>query len=240
MSEKKPGIMLPTASDDAPLRNFLILLLLIPIAPLLMVYSIVTGRLQNPFIVGACLTMILIFGTYYVAQKHFTSKPTRKEKIFSLVEEIELQERHNLRKKISTIRKSIGVQGFPKQLKPMFDIEQDMLTINYYYHLRQAGYLGSNAEGAVYVLQNALYSSRKDLAKAAWDCLTLINTPEAITAKEIFLRDYQKIQQASKQNLVEEDKRQKFYQKYKEKERTQVDDIKDSLKDKFLNFKNNW
>ncbi len=233
MSEKKPGIMLPTASDDAPLRNFLILLLLIPIAPLLMIYSLVTGRLQNPFIVGACLTMLLIFGTYYVYNNHLKAKPTRKEKIFSLVEEIDLQERKALRQKTSTIRKSIGVVGFPKELRPILDVEQDMLTINYYYHLREAGYLGGKGEGAVYVLQNALYSARKDLAKAAWDCLTLINTPEAITAKEIFIRDFDKIKHTASQEMLEEDKRRKFYQKYKEQERTKIDDVKD----KFLNLK---
>ncbi len=232
MPDKKPHIMLPTASEDAPVRNFLILLLLIPAAPFLLLYSIITGRLQNPFIVGACLTLLLCFGGYYTYSKYFVPKPTRKDQILSLVQEVKISDKKELRKKFSTLRKSIGAENLPKQLAPLLDVEQDMLTINYYYFLIEANYIGKNAEGAVYVLQNTLYSSNEQLARAAWDSLSLINTPEANRAKEIFANDVEEINKKA----AEQQKKTEFKQKYIERKRNWSDDLKDS----FRNFKNEW
>ncbi len=232
MTEKKKEIMLPTATEEKPVRNFLILIALIPVSPFIMIYSIVTGKLQNPFIVGACLTMILGAGGYYLYDRFTEYTPTKQEKVLQLFEELNEKEKKELMKKTSTLRKSIDVEKLPKQLTPIFDVEQDLLSINYYYFLLQTGYMGENAEGSVYVLQNALRSSSKNLAKAAWEALSLINTKEAQEIKDTYAKE---VEEASKQKQ-QVTKEQTFNKKYYYKDPTWSQSIRNDLlklKDKF-------
>ncbi len=226
MTEEKKEIMLPTASDDKPVRNFLILLALIPIAPLIMLYSIITGKLQNPFIVGACLTMLMGAGGYYAYERYTEYKPTKQEKILKLFEELNDKEKKELMRKTSTLRESVGVEKLPKQLVPLLDVKQDLLSINYYYFLIQTGYMGENAEGAIYVLQNALYSPSKKLAEAAWQCLSLINTKEAQEIKDAFAKE---VEEANKQKQQLK-KEQKFNTKYYNKPPTFFEQVGDRFK----------
>jgi len=210
---KKKEIKIPAVEEsNHPVRNFLVLLMLIPLAPLILIYSIVTGRLQNPFITGACLTMILAFGGYYTYNKYFTTntKITVKEKLSPFTDELTSEERENLKKQISTLRKEIGGDKLPKSLEPMLDIKMNMININYFYFLVNSGHMGSDGNGAVHILQNALYSGNYNIMKAAWESLYYINTEDSKRIMAIFTDDVERAKAKRKQKLAEEVKNKKL------------------------------
>jgi hypothetical protein len=240
---KKEEVKIPAVEESKnPVRNFALLLLLVPLAPLILIYSLITGRLQNPFIVGACLTMMIVFGGYYAFTKYVKPpQDLRKARLNKMVDELSDEDRQRLKSEFSTLRKEIGAESLPKQLSPMLDIPMNMLNINYFYFLINSDHMGANAEGAVYILKNALYSGNKKIMEAAWKSLNLIGTDEATATMLEF------------KNLVAKVKEKKKLKKQNAQANPQIDDWKkqprlksdtELKKDEFngfiRNFKNNF
>jgi hypothetical protein len=163
-------------TEEEPIKNLFFLLLMIPAAPFIFLYSIFTGKPQNPIIIGG-FAVVLVMGViiYFV----FSDSKEHNEKLIlinSMVDELSPEYKDNLKNEFSTLREEFKDGTLPSQLEPMMDIKQDMITINYYHYLYNAGYLGQNAEGAAEVLRNSLYSEQPKLIEAAWKSLALINT----------------------------------------------------------------
>lgn len=228
---KKEGVKIPAVEEsNTPVKNFLFLLLLVPIAPLILAYSLITGRLQNPFIVGACLALMIGIGGYYSFNKYFGTAPVnlRKEKLSKMTDELSSEDRETLRKEFSTLRESIGAEKLPSQLEPMLDIKMNMLNINYFYFLLNTGHIGKNAEGTIYILQNALYSGDYKVTSAAWKSLHLINTPSSKQIIDEFLADLEKTS-AKKSKKKKKGMLSKDYRRREDSELFK-DDINNSLK----------
>jgi hypothetical protein len=240
---KKKEIKLPAIEESKhPLRNFLVLLFLIPLAPIILLFSIITGRLQNPFITGACLTMIIAFGGYYAYNKYFNIKAqTINEKLAPISDELTGEERSNLKNEVSTLRKEIGEDKLPKSLKPMLDINLNMITINYFYFLVNSGHIGADGNGAVYILQNGLYSGNYKIMKAAWESLYYVNSDDSKRVMAIFTEDVAKVKakQAKNKEQVAEQLKNKKLEEYKPSmpPKDDIDLMKDDFDKSILNLR---
>ena len=199
-SEKKAEIPLPSVSEEKPLKNFLILLILIPIAPILLLYSLITNRKQHPFIFGSSLAVavsLIAFIFYFLfGQQEGLNISDKKMAYITMIDEFTPQEKEEMRGRFSTLRQSIGEEKLPKTLEPVYDLPVDMLTINYFYFLIQAGHMGENGEGAVYILERYLYSGKRELAEPAWQALLKINTQQSQHVMTLFA---ERIEEAKKQ-----------------------------------------
>jgi hypothetical protein len=186
----------PTSAERRPILNFLILLAIIPVVPFYILFLLFRGR-NKRFAIPALLFIIVLCCSGYLLYKSdmFGFKKIADSKIASAENYFSSNENYTeeLKTTYSTLRKSIGAQKIPVQLHPMLDVEMDMLTINYYYYLISAGYMGENGDGAVYILQNALYSPNRILFEAAWKSLNFIDTAES---KKV-IADYNKNYQAT-------------------------------------------
>lgn len=167
------------ATEDEPVKNFFLLILLIPVAPIIFVYSLLMRRRQNSLVMAAIVLLLLGFAFYKIFQMSSQSDYIKNLALFEMVDELSPEEKDSLKVKLSTLRQSIGEENLPANLKPMFDISMDMLSINYYYYLMNAGYMDDSGAGGEIALQNALYGKNKDLKVAAWESLKLINTKNA-------------------------------------------------------------
>lgn len=238
---KKKEIKLPAFEEsNHPFRNFLVLLVLIPLAPAILIYSIVTGRLQNPFITGACLTMILIFGGYYAYNKYFNHhEKTIHEKLNPMIDELTEEERANLKKQVSTLRAEIGEDKLPKSLKPMLDIKMNMININYFYYLVNSGNMGADGNGAVYILQNALYSGNYTIMKAAWESLYYINTEDSKRIMALFSEDIERVKTKRKVAAEQAEKKREQNIKPQLPPESDFDKMKWKWNRSFMNFRHN-
>ncbi len=178
--EKKPkDITSPTATDNAPVRNLIVLLFVILTTPIIFLYSFFTGRIRNPFVVVAFLLLILT-GFYYLSKSGVVSNKDIKTKIIQqTLEEITPEEKEELRNEISTIRDEIDMDKIPAVLYPLLDVPIDMLNINYLTFMIQSGYIQPGGAGAEFILDSYLHSSHKMLKEKAWEALQGIKTDEA-------------------------------------------------------------
>jgi hypothetical protein len=181
-----------TYTEKAPLKDFLALLLIIPVLPFYIIYLIIRGK-NKRFITYFFGGLIMVSALVFLGYKQYAVIKAKEKKVIKNIDEYigetEIDQKlfeQEYKNQVSTIASSIDTTKIPKQLEPMLFVRQDMLTINYYHYLISAGYMGNNAEGAIYILQTALYSKNKELADAAWKSLHLIGTPQAMGIIELF------------------------------------------------------
>lgn len=195
--EQKPKSL--AATEEEPIKNLLFLLALIPITPFLLIYYFATGKTQNSFILGSGISIILTAISIYGLIMYSESSEIQNVELLSMIEELSVEEHQDLREETSTIRESIGAEKFPQELEPMFDIKQNMLVINYYNYLVNAGQIGNNGEGAIYILQNTLYGKDINAIKAAWKSLHNINTKETKLIMANYASDIEELKKLQKE-----------------------------------------
>jgi hypothetical protein len=179
-------------NEKAPIKDLLTLLLIIPVLPFYIIYLVVRGK-NKKFITAFFGVLALIVGLIFLGIKQYDIIKQKEAKVINTLDdylgETEINHKEveaQLKKQVSTLANSIDAKLLPEQLKPMYYIKQDMLTINYYHYLISAGYMGEHAEGAIYILQNALYSKNTELAKAAYESLALIDTDESLRIISVY------------------------------------------------------
>ncbi len=202
MKEKEKNSKIKSATEEEPIRNLFWLLLLIPFTPFLLLYYFATGKAQNSFILGSGLTIIMTGLSIYGLVKYSQGEEQKFVELNSMVEELSFEEQEELREEFSTLRKSVGADKIPSQLMPLLDVEQNMLTINYYNYLIRSGSIGKNGEGAILVLQNSLYAADRELAKAAWESLYNIGTVKAKYIMVMYSKDIENLENIEQQPVV--------------------------------------
>ncbi len=187
-TKKEKDITSPTFDDDKnPVRDFLVLISVIITTPFIFIYSLLTGRIRNPFVVVAFLVLVMT-GFYYLSKSEAVSKRHIKARIIQqTLEELTPEEKESLRKEISTLRKSIDEEKFPKPLSPLLDVPIDMLSINYLLFMLQSGYIQPNGAGSEFILDSYLHSTHKMLREKSWEALQNIQTEHATRV----LRNYE-------------------------------------------------
>lgn len=181
--KKKSGddviVRSPIDNDSSPVRDFIILLLVIITAPIVFTVSFLTGRIRNPFVVVAVLLLITT-GLYYISKSDLVDKKDIKTKIIQqTLEELTPEEKEELRNEISTLRKSVDIALIPKALYPILDVPIDMLNINYLLFMIQSGYIKPSGEGSEFILDSYLHSQHKALQEKSWEALQNINSEAA-------------------------------------------------------------
>lgn len=178
--KKEKDISSPTSSDnDNPLANFLILISVIITTPFVFLYSLLTGKIKNSFLIVLFLLLVIV-GFYYVSLNSGISKRDIKTKIIQqTLEEITEEEKEEMREEISTIRKEVDINKIPPALLPIVDVPIDMLSINYLMFMIQSGYIQPNGEGAEFILDSYLHSKHKPLQEKSWEALQNIKSEAA-------------------------------------------------------------
>ena len=178
--KKEKDISSPTSSEsENPVRDLLVLLSLIITTPIIFIFSLLTGRIRNPFLVVAFLILVMT-GFYYLSKSEVVSKKHIKAKIIQqTLEELTPEDKEELRKTISTLRKSIDISKLPKPLEPLLDVPVDMLSINYLLFMLQSGYIQPNGAGAEFILDSYLHSQHRMLREKSWEALQNIETEQA-------------------------------------------------------------
>jgi len=149
-----------SATEDEPLKNLLILLLLIPLSPIIILFYLATGRTQNSFILGSGVSIIIFLFSAYGFYKYSTQKEYKYLELTNMISDLPLDEREKLAEQFSTLRESLGGNKLPEQYEPILDSTQNMLAINYYNYLVNSGLIGDNGSGGIYMLQNSLYKKQ--------------------------------------------------------------------------------
>jgi Ca2+/Na+ antiporter len=219
-SEENRKIDSPTASDDAPVRNLIVLLFVVITTPVVFLYSFFTGRIRNPFVVVAFLLLILT-GFYYISKSDLVNNKDIKTKIIQqTLEELTPEEKEELRNEVSTIRDEIDMEKIPTAFYPLLDVPIDMLNINYLTFMIQSGYIQQNGAGSEFILDSYLHSQHKLLKEKAWEALQQIKTPEA----DRVMANYE-------QEITKKNEQMKIKYGGKASKGDVVDDIKFDIKD---------
>jgi Ca2+/Na+ antiporter len=227
LKKKQKDITSPTATDsENPLRDFVVLLSIIITTPFIFLFSLFTGRIRNPFIVVAFL-LLAITGLYYLSKSEVVSKKHIKAKIIQqTLEELTPEDKEELRKTISTLRKSIDVEKLPKPLEPLLDVPVDMLSINYLLFMLQSGYIQPDGAGSEFILDSYLHSKHKMLREKSWEALMNINTEQAKRVMSNYEAEVAR-------------KKAAFKKKYGNKPQTSgmIEDLQEDIKNKILDLK---
>lgn len=217
-----------SAGEDKPLRDFFIMLVMIPISPLVFVITLLMRKQQSIYVISSLSMLVLILVTYFTFSS-VNMQYINNMTLTKLTEDIPPEEVEILKSTTSTLKESIGLEKLPMQLQPLYDIQQDMLSINYYYYLINAGYMGNNAEGAVIALQSGLYSANKQLKEACWESLKLIDTDNA---KKVLIQYQQDMEEVAEKAREAIDKKvnSSYSKPFSQKFSSGLEQIKNSLK----------
>ena len=108
------------------------------------------------------------------------------------MDELTEEDKAELRKEISTIKKSIGEERVPKNLEPIINVPIDMLNINYLLFMIQSGYIQPDGQGSEFILESYLYSPHKRLREKSWEALANINSEAAIRAQKNYMAEVER------------------------------------------------
>jgi len=152
----------------------------------LLVFNIVYFLLSVFFgILGNAVGMIIVvvavvLGGYWYLQNN----PQIKYSAFGVTQSNPLAKNQSLEEVFSL--PEMEPYFIPSELEPVFPIAQDPLALSQYRHLITTGKIGNHAEGAIALLNSALYSGDHALSTAAYKSLQLIGTTEAQEAIDSF------------------------------------------------------